>query len=53
MCRADAKPPARAALAKLLIDIAQVLADQATVHVSSVLIGPVDLGSLDGREITA
>jgi hypothetical protein len=43
MCRADVEPSAREATAKLLINIAQALADQAKVELGSVRIGPVDL----------
>jgi hypothetical protein len=40
-------------MAKLLLDIAQMLADQAKVDVSTVRIGPVDFGSPDDRRSTA
>jgi hypothetical protein len=40
-------------MAKLLVDIAQALADQSNVDVSSVRIGPVDLGSPDDQRPTA
>jgi hypothetical protein len=53
MCRADVEPQARNATAKLILDIARALADQANVDVSNVRIGPVDLGPPDEREITA
>jgi hypothetical protein len=53
MCRADVEPQARAATAKLLLDIAQPLADETKVDVSSVRIGPVDFGSPDDHRTTA
>jgi hypothetical protein len=52
MCRADVEPRARDATAKLLLNLAQALADQANVDVGRVRIGPVDLGSLDKSKIT-
>jgi hypothetical protein len=45
MCRADVEPQAVAATAKLLVDIAQTLADQAKVDVTGVRIGPVHFGT--------
>jgi hypothetical protein len=36
MCRADVEPQARDAVAKLLVDIAHALADEASVDLSSV-----------------
>jgi hypothetical protein len=53
MCRADLQPQAQEAVAHLLLNIAQSIADQATVDVSSVRIGPVDLRSTDKSELTA
>jgi hypothetical protein len=53
MCRADIEPQASHATAKLLLDIARALADQANVDLSSVRIGPVDLGSPDDQRATA
>jgi hypothetical protein len=51
MCRADIQPRA-ATTAKLLLEIAQALADQAKIDVSSVRIGPVDLESPDDQRST-
>jgi hypothetical protein len=53
VCRADVQPQAQAAVARILRDIAQSLADQEQVDVGRVRIGPVDLGSPDKSEITA
>jgi hypothetical protein len=53
MCRADVEPQAQDAVAHPLGDIPRSLADQAKVDVARVLIGPVDSGSPDEREITA
>jgi hypothetical protein len=53
MCRADVEPQAKDAAARLLLDIAQTLADQANVEVSSVRIGPADFGSPDDHRSTA
>jgi hypothetical protein len=53
MCRADVEPQAAQATAMLLLDLARALADQARVDVTSVRIGPVDLGSPDKSELTA
>jgi hypothetical protein len=53
MCRADVEPQAVDRMAKLLVDIAQALADQAKVDINSVRIGPVDFGSPDDQRSTA
>jgi hypothetical protein len=53
MCRADVDSNATEATSVLLLDIAQTLADEASVDVSSVRIGPVDLGSPDDHRPTA
>ena len=53
MCRADVEPQTRLATAKLLVDIAHALADQANVDLTSVRIGPVDLGPPDDQRSTA
>jgi hypothetical protein len=53
MCRADVEPQASEATAKLLIKIAEVLADQAKLDLGSVRIGPVDLGPPDDHRATA
>ena len=42
MCRADVEPQAHEAVAKLLRDIAQSLADQENVDLARIRIGPVD-----------
>jgi hypothetical protein len=52
VCRADVEPQARRATARLLVDIAKALADEASVDVKIVRIGPVDLGSPGTSEIT-
>jgi hypothetical protein len=52
MCRADVEPQARDATARLLLAIAQTLADQENVDVARVRIGPVDLGSPDDHWAT-
>ena len=53
MCRADVQPQAQEAVAHLLRAIAWCLADHAKVDVSTVRIGPVDLGSPDDQRSTA
>jgi hypothetical protein len=53
MCRADVEPHAQEAVAHLLRDIAQSLANQEKVDLARIRIGPVDLGSPDKSEITA
>jgi hypothetical protein len=45
MCRADVEPRAEEAVAYLLHDIAQALADEAHVDLARIRIGPVDFGS--------
>lgn len=47
MCRSNIDPAARSQLARVMTDIAQVLADEAGVPVGDVLIGPVDFGDVD------
>jgi hypothetical protein len=54
MCRADVEPQAHEAVALLLRDIAQSLADQENVDVATVRIGPVvDFGQPDDQRPTA
>ena len=53
MCRAEVESDAQGAVAHLLRDIAQAVADQEKVDVSCVRTGPVDLGTPDRSEITA
>jgi hypothetical protein len=53
VCRAEVEPRAMDATARLLVDIAQALANQANVDVSSVRIGSVDLGQPDDHRSTA
>jgi hypothetical protein len=53
VCRADIQPEAQSAVARILRDIAQSLADQEQVDVGTVRIGPVDLGAPDKSKITA
>jgi hypothetical protein len=53
MCRADIEPRAHKAVANLLRDIAQSLADHENVDVTRIRIGPVDFGSPGKSEPTA
>lgn len=53
MCRADVEPQAHEAVAKLLRDIAQSLADQENVDLARIRIGPVDFASPDDQRSTA
>lgn len=50
MCRADVTPAAEATLAKLLTDMAAVIAAQEGVDPHDVRIGPVDFGPEGERE---
>jgi hypothetical protein len=53
MCRAGVEPHAEQAVAHLLGDIAQSLADQENVDLARIRVGPVDFGTPDKSEITA
>jgi hypothetical protein len=53
MCRADVEPHTQEAVAHLLRDIAQSLADQENADLARIRIGPVDFGSPDKSELTA
>ena len=53
MCRADVELPAQEAVATLLRQIAQSLADQENVDLARIRIGPVDFGSPDDHRSTA
>jgi hypothetical protein len=44
MCRADIAPEAERPLARMLLDMAGVLAEQEGLDVAGVRIGPVDFG---------
>jgi hypothetical protein len=53
VCRSNVPFLAEEAVARLVRDIAQALADEAKVDVSSVRSGPVDFGSPDDHRTTA
>ena len=52
MCRADVEPRAQKAVARLLRQIAQSLADQENVDLARIRIGPVDFGSPNDQRST-